>query len=87
MRTAVEHGSLENPAWKATMHSCPASDRHSYTAIGLLLEPISDLAQARQGPLPSWCILLFERRGAKSFANDLVEDRGVVITRAVFSLE
>jgi len=25
-----------------------------------------------------------ERRGAKSFANDLVEDHGVVITRAVF---
>jgi len=32
---------------------------------------------------PRWCNLLFERRGAKSFANDLV-DRCVVITRAVF---
>ena len=76
----------QNPAWKATMHSCPAGDGHSKTAVGLLLEPISDLTRARQGPLPSWCILLFERRGAKSFANDVVEDRGVVITRPVFSL-
>ena len=50
-----------------------------------MLEPISYLTRAQQGPLPSWCILLLERPGAKSFANDQVEDR-VVITRAVFSL-
>jgi len=27
------------------------------------------------------------KAGAKSFANDLVDDRGVVITRAVFSTQ
>ena len=36
-------------------------------------------ASSRVGVSP-----LVERRGAKSFANDLVEDRGVVIVRAVF---
>ena len=74
------------PACNAAMNSCPDGDGHKQTADGLLLEPISDLAQARQGPPPGWCILLFERRGAKSFAKDLVEDWGVVINRAVFSL-
>ena len=34
-------------------------------------------------PLPGWCIFLFEARGAKSFTNDMFEDRGVVITRTV----
>ncbi len=38
-----------------------------------------ELPVGRHTPLP-------ERRGDKSFANDLVEDRGDVITRAVFSL-
>jgi len=52
----------------------------------LLLELISYLTRVRQGSLHGWCIHLFEKRGAKSFANDLVEDRGVVITRAVFSM-
>ena len=66
------------------MHSCPADDEHSYTPAGLSLEPISDLTRARKGPLPSWCILLLEKQ--VSLANDLVEDRSVVITRAVFSM-
>jgi len=68
------------------MHSCPTGDGHSYAAVGLLLESISDLTPARHGPLPSWHILVFERWGAKPFANDLVEDRGVVTTGSVFSL-
>jgi len=39
-----------------------------------------------QRMLPSWYIFLLERRHDKSFANDLVDDRGIVNTRAVFSL-
>ena len=75
-----------NHSWKATTHSCHTGDGHSQKAVGLLLEPIFDFTRARQAPLPSWCVVLFERWGTKSFANDLSEDRDVVITRAVFSL-
>jgi len=46
---------------------------------------IRPYASAARAALPSWCILLFERRGTKSFANDLVEDLGDVVTRAVVS--
>ena len=53
--------------------------------VELLLEPISDLKQAQQGPLPSWFIPSW-CSGAKSFTNSLVEHWGVVITTAVFLL-
>jgi len=52
-----------------------------------MLEPISDLMRGRHGRFPvDASILLFERRSAKLFANDLIEDRGFAITKSVFPL-
>jgi len=75
----------QNPVWKVTMNSCPSLT----DAVESLLEPISDIVRARRRAFASRCVLLFERRDAKSIANDLTltsKLSGVVITRAVFSL-
>ena len=48
--------------------------------------PSTDSPRVRQASPRTGLSYLLERRGAKSFANDLDEDRGVVITRAVSSL-